>query len=81
MPAGALRPDVALFGEGPTRVVVTCAAGDAEALAALAAGLPSTVLGTVTGDRLQVAIAGAAALDVPVAELRRAYESLPQRLA
>jgi hypothetical protein len=72
---------VTLFGEGPSRVIVTCAPGDADALTALAAGLPVSVLGTVAGDRLQVAIAGAAAIDLPVAELHRAYESLPQRLA
>jgi phosphoribosylformylglycinamidine synthase len=81
VPAGAPRADVTLFGEGPSRVIVTCAPGDADALTALAAGLPVSVLGTVAGDRLQVAIAGAAAIDLPVAELHRAYESLPQRLA
>jgi phosphoribosylformylglycinamidine synthase II len=88
VPAGALRADVALFGEGPTRVIVTCAPGDAAALAAeaAAAGLPLTILGTVAGDRLQVtvegaAVEGAAAIDIPVAELRRSYESLPDRLA
>ncbi len=81
VPAGALRPDVALFGEGPSRVVVTCAADHADALAALAAGLPLTILGTVTGDRLQVALGDSPAIDLPVDELRRAYESLPERLA
>jgi phosphoribosylformylglycinamidine synthase len=88
VPAGALRADVALFGEGPTRVIVTCAPGDAAALAtaAAAAGLPLTILGTVAGDRLQVtvegaAVEGAATIDIPVAELRRSYESLPDRLA
>ena len=45
------------------------------------AALPLTILGTVTGDRLQVALDGSPAIDLPVAELRRAYESLPERLA
>ena len=81
VPASALRPDVALFGEGPSRVVVTCAPHDADALAALAAGLPLAILGTVTGDRLRLAVDGATTIDLPVAELRRAYESLPERLA
>jgi len=86
VPAGALRADVALFGEGPTRVIVTCAPGDAAALTTLAAGLPLAVLGTVAGDRLRVAVEGAAvtgtaAIDLPVAELQRSYESLPDRLA
>jgi phosphoribosylformylglycinamidine synthase len=81
VPASALRADVALFGEGPSRVVLTCAPADADALAALAGGLPLTVLGTVAGDRLHVDIDGAAAIELSVAELRRAYESLPERLA
>jgi hypothetical protein len=38
-------------------------------------------LGTVGGDRLRIAVQGSATIDLPVAELRRAYESLPQRLA
>ena len=80
-PSGALRADVALFGEGPSRVVLTCAAADADALAALAVALPLTVLGTVAGDRLQLALEGVAAIDLPVAEWRCAYESLPERLA
>ena len=81
LPASALRPDVALFGEGPSRVVVACAPDAADALAELASGLPLTALGTVGGDRLQIAVQGSATIDLPVAELRRAYESLPQRLA
>ena len=108
VPAGALRADVALFGEGPTRVIVTCAPADAAALAdlATAAGVPLATLGTVAGDSLRIAVegaastgaagsgaadtsaagtstatAGATAIDLPVTALRRAYESLPDRLA
>ncbi len=81
LPASALRPDVALFGEGPSRVIVTCAPADTQALAALAAKLPLTTLGAVGGDRLRLSVDGAAALELPVAELHAAYESLPERLA
>ena len=81
LPDGALRPDVALFGEGPTRVIVTCAPADAAALAALAGAVPLTPLGTVGGERLQIMAAGDTLVDVPVTELRRSYESLPDRLA
>ena len=66
LPAGAPRPDLALFGEGPSPVVLTCAAGDADALARLAGGLPLTILGTVTGDRLQVALDGSPAIDLSI---------------
>jgi len=81
LPASALRADIALFGEAPSRVVVTCAPADAPALAALAAKLPLTTLGSVGGDRLRLSVDGAAALELPVAELHAAYESLPERLA
>ena len=93
VPAGALRADVALFGEGPTRVVVSCAAGNGGALRAAAApaGLPLELLGTVAGERLRIKVEGAAVagatgtgatgIDLPVAKLRRSYESLPDRLA
>jgi len=81
LPDGALRPDVALFGEGPTRVIVTCAPADAAALAALAGAVPLTPLGTVGGERLQITAAGDTLVDVSVTELRRSYESLPDRLA
>ena len=80
LPATTLRPDVALFGEGPTRVIVTCAPANAAALAALAGVVPLTPLGTVTGQRLQITAAGETLVDVPVTELRRSYESLPDRL-
>jgi phosphoribosylformylglycinamidine synthase len=80
LPSTTLRPDVALFGEGPTRVIITCAPADAAALAALAGAVPLTPLGTVTGQRLQITAAGDTIVDVPVTELRRSYESLPDRL-
>ena len=87
VPAGALRPDIALFGEGPSRVVASCAPADLDRLraAAGAASVPLTELGVVTGAapdgaRLTVSIAHRAMLDLPVAELRRAFESLPDRL-
>ena len=79
----SLRPDIALFGEGPSRVVVSCSAADRDALLALAgaAALPAQVLGTVAGSSLSVTLNGVIAFDLPVTELHRAYESLPERLA
>ncbi|MEO7002650.1 MAG: phosphoribosylformylglycinamidine synthase subunit PurL [Ktedonobacterales bacterium] len=58
----------ALYGEAPSRIVVSLAPDSWEALAQLAArhNTPITRLGTVGGDRLQLA----GALDVDVAELR-----------
>ncbi|MFA7297097.1 MAG: phosphoribosylformylglycinamidine synthase subunit PurL [Dehalococcoidia bacterium] len=63
------RIDAALFGEAQSRFIV--ATEDAPALLALAteAGVPATVLGTATGDRLRLG-----ALDASVDDLRAAYE-------
>jgi phosphoribosylformylglycinamidine synthase len=66
---------LALYGEGAARVVVSCLPENVEAVEAAArdAGVPVTRLGTVGGDALVLA-AGPARCDVPIAELRAAYE-------
>jgi phosphoribosylformylglycinamidine synthase len=84
-------PAVELFGESPSRAVVTCAPGDADTLVALARrhGLPIERIGVVGGDRLVVELAGAGAtggaeergesiadpIDVAVADLARVHEA------
>ena len=90
-------PAVELFGESPSRLVVTTRPRHGPALLLLARqfGLPAEELGTVGGERLVVELTGegatgaaeargsrvADALDVPVAELRHAWEhGLPRAL-
>jgi phosphoribosylformylglycinamidine synthase len=48
------RPDVALFGEGPARIVISCRPEDVSAVSKLAAeaGVGVTALGRVRGNRL-----------------------------
>lgn len=74
--AGGLRPDVALFSESQSRIILTSAPDRAEELkAAVAAyGVPVEIIGTVGGDRLRVALDGAAALDEAVTELKTIWE-------
>ncbi|MFM2106089.1 MAG: hypothetical protein RL338_1121 [Chloroflexota bacterium] len=83
-------PAVELFGESPSRAVVSCRPRHLPALELLARGfgLPFETLGTVGGDRLVVELAGsgatgaaeergsriADAIDVRVADLRHAWE-------
>ena len=81
-------PAVALFGESPSRVVVSCRSRHAPALVLLARqhGLPVEELGEVCGDRLVVELRGATgaseergsrvadAVDVAVADLRHAWD-------
>ena len=87
----ANSPAVDLFGESPSRLVVTCRPRHAPALVLLARqhGLAVEELGVVGGDRLVVELAGAGAtgaaeergsrvadaLDVSVADLRHAWET------
>jgi len=73
------RLDAALFGEVPSRIVVSCppaARGDLEALAA-SHDVPLTYLGVVHGARLRLG----PHIDLPVSDLARAYEEgLPRAL-
>ncbi len=78
-PAGG-RWDAALFGEAASRVVVSCAADDAGAVAARAeaAGVPAVRLGTVGGDRVRLG----GLVDEPLEELAEAHGTgLEQALA
>ena len=86
----ASSPAADLFGESPSRLVISCRPRFASALALLARqhGLPVDQLGTVGGDRLVIELAGggatgaaeergsriADALEVPVADLRHAWD-------
>ncbi len=75
------RPDLALFGETPTLVAISVAAGDAERLEDLceAAGVPATLLGVVGGSLLLITSAGRG-LRAEVAALERVYESAIPRI-
>jgi phosphoribosylformylglycinamidine (FGAM) synthase-like enzyme len=86
----ANSPAVGLFGESPSRLVLTTPARYAPALELLARqhGLPVEVIGTVGGERLVIELAGsgatgaaeergsrvADAVEVPVDDLRHAWE-------
>jgi phosphoribosylformylglycinamidine synthase II len=90
LPVGS-APAVELFGEGPSRVVVTLRPADLPELERLAAAgeLPLQPLGAVGGERLTIELVGggatgaaedrgadvADALDVPLTELEHAWRS------
>jgi phosphoribosylformylglycinamidine synthase len=87
----ANSPAVDLFGESPSRLVVSAPVRHVPALILLARqhGLPAEELGDVGGERLVVELAGAGAtgaaeergsrvadaLDVPLEDLRHAWET------
>ena len=70
-----LRPELLLFHEGPSRVVVSTA--DPEALEALAArhGVPALRLGLTVANRLSVANRGAVLIDTPVEALKERWST------
>jgi phosphoribosylformylglycinamidine synthase len=88
--AAATSPAVELFGESPSRIALTARPrfGPALMLLALQHGLPVEELGAVGGDRLLIELTAAGAtgaseergsriadaLDVPIADLRHAWE-------
>ncbi len=75
------RPDLALFGEAPTRVVVSCAPDKLAEFEAVLGDLPHRTVGRVTGADLRCTMDAKELFAVPVSELHSAYESLPERLA
>jgi phosphoribosylformylglycinamidine synthase len=79
--ANAQRPDLLLFGEAPTRVVVTVAPEQLDVLRALLGTLPHHVIGRVTNGQLRCTMDDEEMFVLPVADLHAAYESLPQRLS
>jgi phosphoribosylformylglycinamidine synthase II len=66
------RPEGLLFGEAPSRIVVSCPTDHLAAVSALAEqyGAPITLLGEVGGTRFQLA----PVLDLPLAELADRWE-------
>ncbi|HJS59987.1 MAG TPA: phosphoribosylformylglycinamidine synthase subunit PurL [Vicinamibacteria bacterium] len=79
LPAG-LGPDVLLFSESPSRIIVTTR--DSAGLDGLVArhGVPCVGLGLVGGDRLTLRQSGSVLVDVEVARLNEAWTSLERSL-
>jgi phosphoribosylformylglycinamidine synthase len=76
---GAIRPDAWLFGESQSRIVLSVRRKHVGRLRDLAraADVPLTILGEVRGRRLRIG----GLIDVPAAELRRAWvDALPRRM-
>ena len=76
----ALRADVLLFAETPSRMVVSTRDGAALEQAARRAGVPCRALGIVQGSRLEIVRQRQRVVDLPVVDLHRAWMSLEARL-
>jgi phosphoribosylformylglycinamidine synthase len=71
------RVDEALFGEAPSRIVVTAAPTDVERLTRIVGewAVPVAVLGRVGGDRLEIRLGSGARLSVTTEALADAFEN------
>jgi phosphoribosylformylglycinamidine synthase II len=78
-----LRPDLALFSESQSRILLSAKPELADKLAATLTleGIPLQRLGKVTGDRLKITIGGHDAIDTSIAELRHEWkEAIPSQM-
>jgi phosphoribosylformylglycinamidine synthase len=73
----AVRPDLALFGEGPSRVVVAVETARARAFEGLMAesAIPWRWIGTTGGARLTIRIGTDTVVDVDAGQLEHAWRS------
>jgi phosphoribosylformylglycinamidine synthase len=76
LPAGR-RADLVLFGEGPSRVVVTVEAARAREFEGLMAesAIPWRWIGTTGGERLVIRVGTDTVVDVDTVELERAWRT------
>jgi phosphoribosylformylglycinamidine synthase subunit PurL len=76
LPTGA-RADLALFGEGPSRVIVTVEAARAREFEGLMAesAIPWRWIGTTGGERLAIRVGARTLVDVETAQLEKAWRT------
>ncbi|WP_411503223.1 phosphoribosylformylglycinamidine synthase subunit PurL [Brevibacillus centrosporus] len=71
-----LRPDVLLFSESQSRILLSTSEGKAQALLALAAqhGVPAKQIGTTGGDKLVINVNGTEAVNASIQEVKAAWK-------
>ncbi|MFJ9501034.1 phosphoribosylformylglycinamidine synthase subunit PurL [Brevibacillus centrosporus] len=71
-----LRPDVLLFSESQSRILLSTSEGKAQALLALAAqhGVPVKQIGTTGGDKLVINVNGTEAVNASIQEVKAAWK-------
>ncbi|ANE45380.1 phosphoribosylformylglycinamidine synthase [Paenibacillus swuensis] len=74
--AAGLRSDIAMFSESQSRILLSVAPANVDALKAKfeGAGVPLQVIGTVGGTDLQVKVNGAAVIDAKVEQLEQVWK-------
>jgi phosphoribosylformylglycinamidine synthase II len=70
-----LSPQALLFGETPSRIVISFAPENLERVKEIAADCPFEIIGKVTGDALKIKINGEEKISSSVAELEKAWKT------
>jgi len=73
--AGELSSEALLFGESPSRIIVSFKPENMERIKELAGDCPFEVIGKIGGSDLNIKIGAEAAINVPVAELENAWKA------
>ncbi len=73
--SGGISNEAVLFGESPSRIVISFAPENEDRVKELVGDLPFAMIGKVGDDVLSIAIDGNAAVSSPVAELEAIWES------
>jgi phosphoribosylformylglycinamidine synthase len=79
--AGPHQVAATLFGESASRIIVSVSPEHVDAVleAARSIAVPAAVIGQTGGDRIRLTVAGAVAIDSPVIEAERAWQSAIER--
>jgi phosphoribosylformylglycinamidine (FGAM) synthase-like enzyme len=79
--AGPFGVNATLFGESPSRIVVSVAPERLEAVrsAATAAGINAVEIGATGGDRIRISVDNQTAIDTPVATAEQAWATAIER--
>lgn len=79
--SGGISKEAVLFGETPSRIIITFAAEDLGKVKAAVGDIPCAVIGKVAGANLRISVDESVAIDSPVAELEGLWKnSLVQEL-
>ena len=73
--SNGLSNEALLFGESPSRIVISFAAESLQTIRETAGECPFEVIGTVENDKIKISIGGEHVIDSPVSQLEAVWES------
>ncbi len=71
----SLSPEIVLFSESPSRIVISFAADNLEKVRAIVGDCPFEVLGKASGDELKIDVNGSETILAPIAELESSWKN------